>query len=931
MKNYAKTTLCMALSAAMLFMDMGVPVSAAEYLQEETQREIQEMQDNNSVEETSVGTDEVEIVMTQTQTEELEAISEEETSVEQNAETSDTTGTVVVENSVETVPVETEPESETEVQNEESINKLAVSDTDIAHGEYKENGNDITWTISSDGKLTVEGTGNFLKDYTDEDMFGSAVLPSWIQYRDKIVTAEVKVTGMTDASRMFEGCNDLTSVDLSGFDTSKVTDMSYMFGGCWSLTSVDVSNFDTSNVKDMNSMFLSCSSLTSVDLSNFDTSNVTNMAYMFQHDNNLASVDLTGFDTRKVESMFWMFLGCSNLRSLDLSSFDASNAIHMNGIFGMMADPCEMDILYTPKNVTQEVELYKTMYDMAGNEYQYLPMNREDSILLQSNKTPEAVDVHITAAKGKRAYVCGETLNTDDITVRYYGTDGSVIELAQTEYTTNAAEIDMSTEGNKTLTVTYNDMTADIKLTIVEKVETPPEPETSGEPESSGRPETSGEPESSSEPETSGEPESSSESESAGSPEPSSEPESSGEPESPGEQESEKDIDDSPYDDNERTAFTTSNTTIAKIKSKVYDGEAYAPTVKVTFTVNGKKTTLTEGTDYRVLYQKNTDAGTGTVVVRGNGIYKGEVTADFTITPKPLKKLKIVTGAISASQTKDFPLYVYDGSRCLAEGTDYTLKNDFSVNPKKTAATLTVEGKGNYANSVVAKFKVYDCDPDKLIREENVTFTVETVQYTGKAIKDIVKDVTIGSTKLDPKKDYKVQYQNNKNAGTAYAIITGKGKYKGKAIKPFTILADENKLEIKPITKKLTYSGKLQKPSVTVTANGKKLSKKDFTVTYKNNLHAGTATVIVTGKGNHSGKRAEASFTIGQQQIKKASVKGTKDKLVVTYKKQVLKEGTDYEKPVYGTENKNKVEVTIKGKGDFTGEAIKKVKVGKEG
>lgn len=45
------------------------------------------------------------------------------------------------------------------------------------------------------------------------------------------------------------------------------------------------------------------------------------------------------------------------------------------------------------------------------------------------------------------------------------------------------------------------------------------------------------------------------------------------------------------------------------------------------------------------------------------------------------------------------------------------------------------------------------------------------------------------------------------------------------------------------------------------------------------------------------------------------------------YSKRKLKEGTDYEKPEYGAVNKNKVPVTIKGKGDFTGEMTKNVKV----
>lgn len=46
--------------------------------------------------------------------------------------------------------------------------------------------------------------------------------------------------------------------------------------------------------------------------------------------------------------------------------------------------------------------------------------------------------------------------------------------------------------------------------------------------------------------------------------------------------------------------------------------------------------------------------------------------------------------------------------------------------------------------------------------------------YTGKAIKDNEPTVKIGETILTKNKDYKVQYQNNKDAGTAFVVITGK-------------------------------------------------------------------------------------------------------------------------------------------------------------
>lgn len=58
-----------------------------------------------------------------------------------------------------------------------------------------------------------------------------------------------------------------------------------------------------------------------------------------------------------------------------------------------------------------------------------------------------------------------------------------------------------------------------------------------------------------------------------------------------------------------------------------------------------------------------------------------------------------------------------------------------------------------------------------------------------------------------------------------------------------------------------TYDGKVKKPSVTVVYAGKKLSASDYSITYKNNLYAGIATVEVTGKGNYSGT-VKKNFTI---------------------------------------------------------------------
>ena len=132
----------------------------------------------------------------------------------------------------------------------------------------------------------------------------------------------------------FYGCSSLTSLNLSNFDTQRVINMNHMFNGCTSLTNITFgNNFDTSKVTDMSYMFQGCSSLTSLNLSHFNTSSVTNMAKMFNGCEKLTELDLHNFNTNNVTNMAEMFFGCSKLNNLNISNFNTSNVLNMEGMF----------------------------------------------------------------------------------------------------------------------------------------------------------------------------------------------------------------------------------------------------------------------------------------------------------------------------------------------------------------------------------------------------------------------------------------------------------------------------------------------------------------------------------------------------------------------------------------------------------------------
>ena len=129
---------------------------------------------------------------------------------------------------------------------------------------------------------------------------------------------------LSSCNGMFADNKNISSLDVSNFDTSQVTKMRSMFDNCNSLTSLDVSNFDTSKVTDMSNMFNSCQSLTSLDVSNFDTSQVTKMRSMFFYCRSLTSLDVSNFDTSKVTDASNMFNFCQALTNFTSCVFRTS-------------------------------------------------------------------------------------------------------------------------------------------------------------------------------------------------------------------------------------------------------------------------------------------------------------------------------------------------------------------------------------------------------------------------------------------------------------------------------------------------------------------------------------------------------------------------------------------------------------------------------
>lgn len=200
-----------------------------------------------------------------------------------------------------------------------------------------------SWTLSEDGELVVRsanGTEGTLQSFTSTN-----VIP-WYSKRTEIksVRFEGKVKSGLHCANMFEGCINLSNVDLTNFDTTGVSNFNSMFKNCKSLENIDVSGLSTTSALDMRYMFDGCTKLMSLDLSSFSTVNATNMYRMFAGCKSLTSLNLSGLKTSKVVNFSNIFLNCEKLKTLDVSGMDVSKAVNLSGMFGGCKSLTSLDL-----------------------------------------------------------------------------------------------------------------------------------------------------------------------------------------------------------------------------------------------------------------------------------------------------------------------------------------------------------------------------------------------------------------------------------------------------------------------------------------------------------------------------------------------------------------------------------------------------------
>lgn len=363
------------------------------------------------------------------------------------------------------------------------------------------------------------------------------------------------------------------------------------------------------------------------------------------------------------------------------------------------------------------------------------------------------------------------------------------------------------------------------------------------------------------------------------------------------------------------------------VPSVTYNGKAQKPAVTVKY--NNYK--FKNGTDYTLSYKNNTKIGTATVTVKGKGKLSGTRSVTFKINAKPIKNAVITyNNSLTYNGSKLSPaVTVKYGNTTLKKNTDYTVA--YSNNVNAGTGTITITGKGIYGGSVKKTFTIKKLG----ISATAVSGTGNKI-YTGSAIKP-VPAVKVGGRTLKNGTDFTVSYKNNTEPGTATLKVTGKGNYSGSVSKTFRITARAiNDVEVTvPDT---VFTGVQVRPDVVVSyGNYQFINNSDYTLSFKDNVNIGTASVVVTGKNHLSGSRTvtfpieKADISSTEIAVKNATFTGSAVKSAVDVRlgNVTLKEGTHYTLSYKNNVNADTAQVTVSGKGSLEGAVTKNFTISK--
>lgn len=381
---------------------------------------------------------------------------------------------------------------------------------------------------------------------------------------------------------------------------------------------------------------------------------------------------------------------------------------------------------------------------------------------------------------------------------------------------------------------------------------------------------------------------------------------------------------------------------LSNIKDTVYTGNEIAPSL----TVKDGSKTLKKGTDYTLVYANNKNVSYENNEVAAKASVEVKLSDNYTVSneevcktyfkikPASINKVTVAAAYFKGENNAVEPSITVKAGKIDVPASAYDVTwTDNTKVTTKAKVKVTAKENANFTGSKEVTFKIVK-EPLSKATISGVADSVypgKAVEFSGIVLKDSENQVIDAS-------NYTISYKNNTKVGNATVIITAKSDsiYSGSVSKKFKITKAElsdlvkitGSLETKSYTgKKITYTTNEIAEVVKAAVEG---DKPAYTVSYSNNINAGTATMILKGKGNYQGE-VQLTFTINPCDIKDAVIKAEKKVQYnngqpvyakvnkVTIGKTTLSKGKDYTVSYASTTNKGLGVIKVTGTGNYTG------------
>ena len=380
---------------------------------------------------------------------------------------------------------------------------------------------------------------------------------------------------------------------------------------------------------------------------------------------------------------------------------------------------------------------------------------------------------------------------------------------------------------------------------------------------------------------------------------------------------------------------------VITVPTKTYTGSPIAPAITVK--ANNKK--LKAGTDYdNVIYSNNTDASGNTnkpevkitlknYKIKDVGFNKVQ---EFKINPAKITSVKLGTSYFKGVDVPVQPELTVTAGKIALKQNEYVVSWENNSNVTSKAKVVITSNSTNFTGGKTVTFKI----TKEPLSKATVAGIPNQEVYKGTIIEPKVTLANIGGEIIDSGQ-YTVSYKNNIKSGTASVTIKANtdSLYSGSVTKKFKITkadlaemltVDASKLSAKTYTgSKLTYTADEIKAAATPSV----ATDSPYKISYKDNVNAGTATVILTGTGNYAGTY-EIPFTINRCDINSVDVKITLENKSVSlaksnpalakikqavYGKLKLKAKKDYTLSYVNSNKTGVAAVKITGIGNYQG------------